>query len=69
MNTEMKDLNYADMEVEHQELLNVIRDSHGEQGVRKEPRDLVSMVIEMEEGLELLICSCFQPFYCLFHEI
>merc|ERR1719414_1483094 len=50
VNTEMKELNYDEMEEEHQELLRVIRQTHGEGSA--EPEERLRIRAEVPETLD-----------------
>jgi Bardet-Biedl syndrome 9 protein len=50
VNTEMKELNYDEMEEEHQELLRVIRTTHGE-GIR-EPDEQLKLTVDPPQCLD-----------------
>merc|ERR1719329_869964 len=50
VNTEMKELNYDEMEEEHQELLRVIRTTHGEGA--KEAEEILKLRADVPEGLD-----------------
>ncbi len=52
VNTEMKELNYGQMEEEHQRLLMTIRESHGDG--RREPTDKLTMTAQLSPHCKLV---------------
>jgi len=51
VNTEMKELNYDEMEEEHQDLLRIIRQTHGEGS--SEPEDVLKINVQVPRELDM----------------